>query len=152
MTIILAFTPQQHLVRTKKVWSIGSVGLRWCECNRLTLMRTKSAGQDLPEELVSVRFQTNPGMVRLRCESERSSIRSSSKKHRPYASLDVTGTRSAALIMGIIVWLAVTPRLAAHCRTVGWKWVVSQHGVKRRRNVYSIFGQRPHETYALKQT
>ena len=32
--------------------------------------------------------------------------------YKAYASLDVTGTRSAAHIMGIIVWLAVTPRLA----------------------------------------
>ena len=32
--------------------------------------------------LVSVRFQTNPGTVRLRCESERTSVRSSSKNHR----------------------------------------------------------------------
>ena len=41
-----------------------------------------------------------------------------------------------------LVWL-VTPWLAAHCRTVGWKWIVAQHGAKWRQNVYWIFGQTP---------
>ena len=35
--------------------------------------------------------------------------------YKAYATLDVTGTSSAARIMGIIVWLAATPRLAANC-------------------------------------
>ena len=69
---------QQHLVCTKQVRSLGSVRLRWCECNHLTLVHTKSAGRDLPEEGVSVCFQTNPDAVRLRCESERTSVRCSS--------------------------------------------------------------------------
>ena len=113
--------------------SLGLVRLRWCECKHLTLMRTTSAGRDLPEELVSVCFQTNPGMVRL---------------------MDATGTRSAACTMRIIVWVAVTPRLAAHCRTVGWKWVIAQHGAKRRRNVAYIgcLNRQPHKTYAWKHT
>ena len=87
-------------MRTKQVWFLGSVRLRWCDCNHLTLVCTKSASRDLPEEVVLVRFQTNLGAVRLRCESERTSGRTSSKKHTP---LDVTGTRSAARIKGIIV-------------------------------------------------
>ena len=47
MTILLCFTSlfsrvlshQQHLVRTKGVWSLGSVRWRWCECNHLSLAR-----------------------------------------------------------------------------------------------------------------
>ena len=90
MTILLRFTSlftlfsslvlshQQHLVRTKQVWSLGSVRLRWCERNHLTLVRNKSAGRDLPEQVVS---------VRLRCESEHTAVRCSSKKHTPLSHL-----------------------------------------------------------------
>ena len=77
-TSLFVLSHQQHLVRTKQVLCLGSVRLRWCECNHLTLMCSKSAGRDLPEEVVSVCFQTNPGVVCLRCESERTSVRSSS--------------------------------------------------------------------------
>ena len=78
MTILLfhQFIHQQRLVGT---W----LGARWCDapphCGG-----TKSAGPDLPEEVVGILFQTNPGAVLLRCESERTSVRSSAKSIRLY--------------------------------------------------------------------
>ena len=64
------------------------------------------------KDVVSVRFQINPGAVFLRCESE---CTSSDPVLKAYAYWDVTGTRSAARIMGIIVGLTVM----AHRRTAG---------------------------------
>ena len=40
---LFVLSHKQHLVRPKRVWSLGSVRLRWCECNhlpsKLTLVR-----------------------------------------------------------------------------------------------------------------
>ena len=44
-TSLIVLSHQQHLVPTKRVWSLGSVRLRWCECNHLTSMWTKSADE-----------------------------------------------------------------------------------------------------------
>ena len=67
--------------------------------NHRTLVRTKQSDQDPAGEVVSVHFQTNPGAVRLTCESEHTSVESSSKNHTPHW----IGTRSVTRIMGIIV-------------------------------------------------
>ena len=83
MTILIFHKFIRAFTSTAFSAHLGSVCLRWCKCNHLTSMRTKSAGRDLPEQLVSVCFQKNPGMVHLRCESERTLVRYSSKKHTP---------------------------------------------------------------------
>ena len=61
----------------------------WCghsgllRINHQTRERTKQPVRDPAREVVSGRFKTNPGAIRLRCESERTSVRSSSKNHTP---------------------------------------------------------------------
>ena len=69
--------------------------------NHRTLVRTKQSDRDPAVEVVSVHFQTNPGAVRLRCESDLA------PRYDPVLKtirhIGPTGTCSVARIMGIIV-------------------------------------------------
>ena len=76
-----AYSHLPCLVRTKPKKSLVQTFWAGVNTNHRTLGRTKQPVRDPAGEVVSVRFQTNPGAVRLRCEC---SVRPSSKNNLPF--------------------------------------------------------------------
>ncbi len=69
--------------KLKFVYPLGADLLGRCEYSNRTRVRTKPPHRDPAEEVVSVRFQTNSGTVRLMCEYEPVSIWPNCKNHAP---------------------------------------------------------------------
>ena len=132
------------LVRTKRDRSLGADILGCCEYERWNSGTDQTAGPRPSRRGGLGSLQNEPwcGSLEMWKRTHLALIKKKNHKH-----LDVTCTCSAVRIMGIIVWLAVAPRLAARCRNVGWKWVMEQRG--ERRNVCWILGSDIQKTFRL---